>query len=81
MFLILNQTQGVCPGYGNYCNETVPCQKWRLSGYGGAQAGIETGRCVLDDSPNDKLYNLSTCKIKGVVFRLKHYQDDLFDFF
>ena len=70
LFILANQTQGVCPGHGNYCNETIPCKKGRISGYNGAQTGIETGNCIPDDSPNGKLYNLSTCEKRGIVSRL-----------
>ena len=59
LFIQPNQTQGVCPGYGQPCNDTINCVEGRTY----MESGVETGRCVQ----YDRNLNLKTCEIRGIV--------------
>ena len=71
LFIIANQTQGTCPGYSNFCNDTVKCEKGKTSTFNAMQSGVQTGDCVQDD----RYHNQSTCEIKGIVSKLTNMQN------
>lgn len=68
LFILANQTQGLCPGYGNFCNDTIKCKINRTNVFAGIQSGILTGRCVKDD--RYQYQNQSTCEIRGTMYRM-----------
>ena len=63
MFILSNQTQGICPGYIQFCNDTIKCEQGKTNTFEIMQTGVQTGRCVQDD----RMENRMTCEIKGIA--------------